>query len=72
MHSTLCIAMPPTLAALDGKDVPNYVLELIRDYYKDRELIYDTDNGRKSYVLWTGFGTALNTVACHVRWCTEA
>ena len=39
------------LAALDGKDVQNYLLELIRDYFKDRVLIYDKDYNRKSYVV---------------------
>ena len=29
-----------TLAALDGKDEPNYLLELIRHYFKDRVLIH--------------------------------
>ena len=43
-----------TLAALDSKDVPNYLLELIRDYFKDRVLIYDTDDGRKSYAVSAG------------------
>ena len=40
-----------TLAALDGKDVPNYLLELIRYYFRDRVLIYDTNDVRKSYVI---------------------
>ena len=42
------------LAALDGKDVPNYLLELIRHYFKNRGLIYDTDDGRKSYAVLAG------------------
>ena len=38
-----------TWAAPDGKGIPNYLLELTRDDFKDRVLIYDTDDGRKSY-----------------------
>ena len=38
-------------ADLDGKDVTNYLLELIRDYFRDRVLIYDTDDSRKSYEI---------------------
>ena len=39
------------LVALDEKDVPNCLLELIKDYFKDGVHIYDTDDGRKS-ILW--------------------
>ena len=39
------------LAVLGGKDVPNYVLKLIKDYFKDRVLLYVTDDGRKSYAV---------------------
>ena len=42
-------AWDATLAALDGKDVPNYLLELVRYYFNDRVLLYDTDGGKKSY-----------------------
>ena len=37
------------LTALDRNGIPNYFLELIRDYFKDRVLLYDTDDGSKSY-----------------------
>ena len=47
----ICVASQ--LAAIDGKDVPNYLFELIRDYFKDRVLMYDTDDCRKSYVIST-------------------
>ena len=40
-----------TLAALDGKDMPNYLMELIKDYFKDKVLLYNTDDGRKSYAV---------------------
>ena len=43
-----------TRTAQDGKDVPMYLLELIRNYFKDRVLIYDTDDGRKSYAVSAG------------------
>ena len=56
-----------TLAALDGKDVPKYLLELMTDYFKDRVFIYDTDNGRKSYAA----GVPQGPVEYYVRWCTE-
>ena len=40
-----------TLAALDERGVPGYLLELIIDYFKDRVLLYDTNEGGKSYVV---------------------
>ena len=40
-----------TLSALGSKDVPNYLLEFIRHFFKDRVLIYATDDSRKSYVV---------------------
>ena len=39
------------LAALYGKNIPNYLLELIRNYFKDRVLIYDTNDGRETYAV---------------------
>ena len=38
-----------TLAPLDGKDVPNYLFQLVKDYLRDRVLLYDTDDDRKLY-----------------------
>lgn len=43
-----------TLAALDERSVPGYLMELIVDYFKDRVLLYDTDEGRKSYAITAG------------------
>ena len=40
--------------ALDGKDVPNYLWELVRDCFKGSVLLYDTDDGRKSYAVSAG------------------
>ena len=46
------------LAAPDGKDVPNYLLELIRDYFKDVVLISNADDCRKSYAVSAGVAQA--------------
>ena len=43
-----------TLAALDGKNVTNYLLELIKDYFKDRVVLYDADDDKKSYAVSVG------------------
>ena len=40
-----------TLITLDAKDVPNYLVELIKANFKDRVLLYDTDDDRKSYAV---------------------
>ena len=39
------------LAALNGKDVPNYLLELIKDYFQDSGFIYNTEDDRKWYAV---------------------
>ena len=31
--------------------MPNYLLELIKDYFKDRVLLYDTDDDRRTYAV---------------------
>ena len=40
-----------TQAVPDGKAVSNYLLELIRDCFRDTVLIYNTDDDRKSYAV---------------------
>ena len=69
-------AWDATLAVLDSKDVPNYLLELIRDYFKNRALIYNADDDRKVVCGLDGgpkkFCAGPNTVEYYVRWCTGA
>ena len=40
-----------TTVTLDAKSIPNYLLELVKDCFKDRVLLYDADDGRKSYAV---------------------
>ena len=43
-----------TLAAVDERSVPGYLLELIMDHFRDRVFLFDTDEGRKSYDVTQG------------------
>ena len=52
--SCKCLATCSVYAALNGKDVNNYLLEFIKDYSKDRVLLYDTYDGRKTYAVSAG------------------
>lgn len=42
------------LATLVESNVPRYLIELVRDYFKDRMLLHDTKAGRKSYAVTAG------------------
>ena len=43
-----------TYAAIDGKDIPNYLLQPIKHYFKDRVLLNATEDCRKSYAASLG------------------
>ena len=58
------------LSALDGKDIPNYSLELFKDYFKGRVLLCDTDDGKRMYAVSAGVpqDSVLDTILCNVMY----
>ena len=58
------------VTALEVKGVPNHLLKLIRDYFKDRVLIYDTYDGRKSYTVSAGVlqGSVLDPILWNITY----
>lgn len=43
-----------TVNALARLDIPGYLLAIIQDYFRNRELLYDTDNGIRSHRVTGG------------------
>ena len=48
-----------TLAVHDERGVSEYLMELTMDYFKDRVLLYNTDESRKSYAVTAGIPQGL-------------
>lgn len=43
-----------TLPVLNERNVPRYLIEVVRDYFKNKVLLHDTDASRKSYAVAAG------------------
>ena len=56
------------LAALCGQDVPNYLLELIKDCFKDRVRLYDIDDGRIWYTVSACVPQGSTQRSCRFPW----
>lgn len=54
------------LEAQDRNTIPGHVLKIVRDYFKDRLVLYGTEAGRRSYAVTAG--VPQSSVVEHILW----